>query len=315
MMLSRYHLPITEAEIKDILQSLQRRKVLWRGCLCPANFPKDPHDVCSIVFYFPYLFRSLIDMGSRANQEKLRLFSEASILFAYSIFTIDKIIDNQYEQEFYFTEGPIDVLRLPSLYLEAFDVLYSLFPKNSHYFESMRESIISYIQAALIEREFSLGKNLLENFTLDVAIDVIHKKNRMFENIPLGLSALFERDLNSLVESVKRFMVSEQLIDDLQDWKKDLTRKTPSLILARVVTAFPEKVDSELLRKLSVKIFYENHDEYICKIALENIDAAEKAASGMNVPEWKKALALKRKRIELFLEDTRRMKRNQDLKI
>jgi squalene-hopene/tetraprenyl-beta-curcumene cyclase len=120
------------------------------------------------------------------------------------------------------------------------------------------------------------------------------------ERVAIGKSALSRLAISSLAaltgqwetaerldRSLRQYLFARQLFDDLRDWKADLQARLPSLVLARVLAAWPqeaESTDKRTLASLSARIHYEGHATEILDAAVAALDRA--AEAGREAPPF-----------------------------
>ena len=60
--------------------------------------------------------------------------------------------------------------------------------------------------------------------------------------------------------------------DDLQDWKEDLQQGTPSLLLARLVSERPARLEGEagrdVIKQLARELYYGGHARHVLELTL-----------------------------------------------
>lgn len=89
------------------------------------------------------------------------------------------------------------------------------------------------------------------------------------------------------------------MYDDLTDWKEDLRRGQPSLLLSRVVVEFPGLLDepawADLIKHLTRAIHYGGHSRYVLRLALSSLDKADRLEELLpGLPWYEHTRALRR---------------------
>jgi squalene-hopene/tetraprenyl-beta-curcumene cyclase len=249
------------------------------------------------IYYdcLPYLFLSAFPS---LDLDQIRSFNIAVRLFASSIFVYDKVMDRQDENcsiEY--------VLRGQAMQLESYRQLQQLFNSNSIFWERFQKYVADYADACLQEQAFQSGKRSWNEYTEEVSIKIAMNKGGVAKAAIAGLADLAGEDrwLETLSESLDLYSLAFQMIDDLEDWKEDVQRGIPSLLISRLLDRPPQIDPNELafyLDRLSRKIYYEGHAGYTLNIAIESLDRAVELLKAIPELLWQSELIRLRHKCE-----------------
>lgn len=264
----------------------------------------------SIYDYHPYLFAQAFSGLDARDVESLAV---AARLFASFIFLSDEAIDGPSEAAF----GPIAPLRAAAMQFEAYRLLNELFPASSQFWPRFGGYLRDLAESCVIEAEFGSGRRPWRQFTEEVARGVAIKKAAIAKASVAGLAELADdRGPSAALESaVDHYNVAHQLFDDLGDWKKDLRRGQPSLVLSRLLPdegpfgaepASPEQVGG-----LARKLYYEGHASHVLGLALLQLGEADHALAGLPpVPFADAVTGLRRRCLDLEADIARIVAQN-----
>jgi squalene-hopene/tetraprenyl-beta-curcumene cyclase len=288
----------------------------------PGSVRLDIEAASSIYDYHPYLFVEAFPPLPERSVESLAL---AARLFANFVFLSDASIDGAAEPGF----GSIAPLRASAMQYETYRILAGLFPAGSSFWQRFGGYLRGLAEACVIEAEFGSGRRDWSEFTESVAREVAVKKAAIAKASVAGLAALAgERGpLTELEASIDHYNAAHQLFDDLGDWKKDLRRRQPSLILARLLPdggpfRVPEP-SSELMGRVSRDLYYRGHAHHVLSLALLELDAADRALTGLGAIAWSDAVAGLRRRcldldadiFRIVAENTNRIRSQPEVRL
>ena len=264
--LNASHLPAELVSIQTIIADLQQR---W-----PDEIMLEP-ERSSDYYALPYLFREAFPALEPSDIRPLAVFCK---LYAGSIFLQDHLIDGQLVER---ASLALPSLRILAMQVEAYHQLHAMFPVGATFWNRLRSYLAAYAEACLEERQFASGGRSWREYTESVALRIVVGKNGPARIIAAGMVELArdERLLEPLLEVTNAFNVAAQMWDDLQDWKEDLHRGTPSLLLARLVSERPDGMDARAWRgtiqHLARELYYRGHAQHVLDLALTSLDTAE----------------------------------------
>lgn len=249
------------------------------------QWPRDidfPRNYFFLQRFGPGLF---LDVFPPLTLEDIRPLMIAAKLLGTSLVMSDWITDPTNES-FIATKYE---LSCQAMQLEAYHILYSLFPPKSKFWERFRTYYREYMDACIIEQKFVSGELPFSEYTEELSIKITANKSAPIKANIAGLVELSKDDrlLEPLTEAVNQYLIARQLWDDIQDWKEDLQSGTPSLLLARVVEEWPAKYDEGSLKQLSQKLFYGGHISYAINLALQSLDRAKEITQDIPHLEWR----------------------------
>lgn len=227
----------------------------------------------SEYYALPYLLRGALP---RLGARELRPLAVFCKLYAGSIFLQDRLIDGQLPAGAAATAS----LRIMAMQLEAYRQLHAMFGPGAAFWARLRGYVADYTAALVEEQRFASGRPWHE-YTEALALGVVRDKNGPARIIAAGMVELAGDDgmLTPLLEIINAFNLATQMWDDLQDWKDDLRRGTPSLLLARLCPERPPPCSDDdwrdLTRQLARELYYRGHADHVLDLALSALDTAE----------------------------------------
>jgi geranylgeranyl pyrophosphate synthase len=240
---------------------------------------------------YPYLF---LEAFPALTPAAIRSLAVAGRLFATSVFVADGVMDGQ-------TTGAAlttDLLRLQALQFEAYQKLYQLFPPASPFWLQMRGYLAAYVDACLLEQQFTTGERSWSEFTETVAGRIITGKCGVAKCVVAALATLADQPdrLPALTASIDHYYIAFQLWDDLQDWKEDLAAGRPSLLLARLLVDSPAdqeaiRKDPQTLVRLTRKLYYHHHAQALLQLGQKALAIAQAALQELPPVPWSLVLA------------------------
>ena len=260
----------------------------------------------SIYDYHPYLFAPAFP---GVEPRKVESLAVAARLFASFIFLSDEAIDGPAEAAF----GPIAPLRSAAMQFEAYRLLNELFPAGSGFWPRFGGYLRDLAESCVIEAEFGSGRRPWRQFTEDVAKGVAIKKAAIAKASVTGLAELAgdAGPARILESAVDHYNVAHQLFDDLHDWKKDLRRGQPSLVLSRLLPdGGPFGADAlspEQVGGIARKLYYEGHATHVLRMSLVELGEADAALVGLPPILFGDAIAGLRRRCQDLEADISRI--------
>ncbi len=228
----------------------------------------------SIYDYHPYLFAPAFP---GVDARKVESLAVAARLFASCMFLSDAAIDGPAEAAF----GSIAPLQAVAMQFEAYRLLNELFPSGSPFWERFGGYLRDLAEACVVEAEFGSGRRPWRSFTEEVAQEVAIKKAAIAKASIAGLAGLAGDAWPSaaLDSAVDHYNVAYQMFDDLGDWKKDLRRRQPSLLLARLLPDGgpfgADALNPEQIGGIARKLYYEGHAGHVLRVALVELAEAD----------------------------------------
>ena len=252
----------TQAELQSIVVECANRLGTW--------FSKsDEFSQFTVYDGYPYLFEAAFPKIDRRSYRQLAL---AGRYFAYATFLFDRLMDDQPE---WMTTR---VLRGQLVLAEGYRVLYDLFPSDSSFWPRFHELLREYARACDDEANIAGGHLPWSTFTPERAMEIAVGKTALAQATIHGLGCL-ERtkgpELELLLRSIRFYYMGRQIWDDVCDWKEDLRRHAPSLLLARLLPDGPaQSPDASDAGRLARSLYYDGHLQEVMGIAVGYLDQA-----------------------------------------
>jgi squalene-hopene/tetraprenyl-beta-curcumene cyclase len=268
-----FSLDMELAAVDAVIADLQRR---W-----PNAIALEPERKSS-YYALPYRLREAFPSLAPRAIRPLAVFCK---LYAGSILLHDQVIDGQPVDGADRSSPATPSLRIVAMHAEAYHQLHAAIPARAAFWDRLRDYLAAYADACVEEQGFAPGGRSWREYTEPVALRIVIGKNGPARIIAAGLAELAgdERLLDPLLEVTNAFNVATQMWDDLEDWKDDLRRGIPSLLLARVVSGRPVGLDAaawrDLLQQLTRELYYRGHVGHVLDLALTSLDTAEQLES------------------------------------
>ncbi|CAM2064767.1 SQHop-cyclase-C domain-containing protein [Sulfidibacter corallicola] len=274
------------------LAKLSRDIDLLNAALAPARarwsqrFDFDEIAYDSYYSCHPLVFREAFP---EANEERVHLLTLACHHLARAACYADDVMDE--------AQGPHSptrfLMNLHAHHFECYQHFFKLFEVGHRFWEKFHTCYAAYTEACLTEADFVLGKRSWSDFDEVTGRRVIVDYLGMSHIGIWGLAALTDREATAeaVVASERAYHLARQLWDDLCDWKLDLQRGFPTILLKRVLPEQPTWQDKRelqrLVHRLAGKIYYQGYAETAMLEILAYLDQAETALGALTVPVWR----------------------------
>jgi hypothetical protein len=231
------------------------------------------------------------------TEQELLSLSVFCILFVAAVEQQDHLLDDTCP----LTEVGLTSMRIMALEAEATQILHRLFPPSAHFWDRHRAYLADHARAFVVEQDFRRGRRGLAEYTEEVALHAAADKIGLAR---IAIAALAElngddRLVEPICASLAHVGEATGMYDDLTDWKEDLRRGQPSLLLSRAVVEFPGLFDepawAELIKHLTRAIHYGGHSRYVLRLALSSLDKADRLEELLpGLPWYEHTRALRR---------------------
>lgn len=274
------------------------------GCIASSQEPlaglqpRWPRDVelgiaaqGSIYHGYPFLFLGAFP-SLASTPQRVEPLALACRLLADSLFVADDVMDEDPTDR----ERAANILRIQAMQFEAYRLLHSLFPPQARFWDRLQTYLAVYAKACLSEKHFSAPGSGWTDLSQGAAIAIARGKSSLANLAVAGLVELAEDEgpFEALTGSVGRYYIARQLVDDLTDWRDDLRRGVPSLLLARVAALeFSGDSKEELTRQIdrtTQAIYFGGHGRQALELALTVLAAARREAAPYPDLPWHRLL-------------------------
>ncbi len=263
----------------------------------------------SIWYELPYVFLPAFPELAPGEVRELSLFGR---LLANAIFVHDPLADRQSAVR----DTAVASLRIVAMTFEAYRALAPRLATDARFWDRLQGYLAAYASACLEELRFASGERPWHELDEALALQLAAGKSAPSRAIVAGLSELAgaEERLAPLVQALDHFNLACQLWDDLKDWRDDLSRRIPTLLIARVVPARPEgELAAAELKRIARELYLGGHAAYVLDRALAAVaDAAAlgpaaAAPPGSPALPWQLLLAETRRKLEEARRDVERV--------
>lgn len=244
----------------------------------------------SIYHSYPYLFLKAFPGLAAARVEPLSL---AASLFADSLFVADDLMDEDPTDR----DATTNVVRIQAMQFEGYQILYGLFPAQARFWDRFRDYLSLYAHACITEKRLAAPEAGWGEITRDLALRMAKGKSSLAKFVVAGLGELAgdETPIDPLTRALDRYYIARQMVDDLSDWRQDLERGYPSLLLARVAaTEFAGEGKAELARqpeRTSRAIYFGGHARHTVELALAALAEGEQLTAAWPDLLWHRITA------------------------
>jgi squalene-hopene/tetraprenyl-beta-curcumene cyclase len=223
------------------------------------------------------------------GEKELGDMSLVAFLFANVLVTADNIVDGDWVDPL---AGPVHMM---ANQFEAYRVLARLFAGDSPFWDIMQASIVEYATTVAEQRRFAGGERTLREFTAATAMNWAKAKASLAKVTVAGLGELAgdRRPVPALTRSIQAYCVAVQMLDDVLDWRADLTNRRPSYPLARAVAAAAVREPApgrswtaEQTERVGRAMYLDGVVTDTLELAAEQLAEAQAACSGLGTPEW-----------------------------
>lgn len=238
------------------------------------------------------------------DDARLSRFAVAGQLFALSIFDFDAVVDRE-------SNAPAarGEFRLLAAQFEAYGILHDLFPPDAPFWARFRAHLCSYLEGCVVEASFRNGTKNWAEFDSTVGTELAARRAAVAKAVVAGLADLSGDDgpLDALNRSIDEYNIARQYLDDLEDWKVDLARCMPTLVLRNMFDDRPQRPrhadEVRWFERTSRRLFYGGFARSALESAVHHLDLAEEAIDGLEVDAWLGKLLDLKSRAEDMLGD------------
>jgi hypothetical protein len=216
--------------------------------------------------------------------ERVAALARAGRLLAVSVCLYDHVIDGG-------TQTPHHGIRAQAMQFEALRALGEVIPMTDRFWERLRSHFADLARACWLEAQFSTGQRQLVDLDEASARELAIGKNAVARAAIDGLAALAgaRGPADELLHSVEEFYVALTILDDLADWREDLERGRPSLVLARAARDL-EPAERSDQRAMASAIFVGGHATACLELAESSVRRGREAISALPAMPWRLCL-------------------------
>jgi hypothetical protein len=277
--------PEVESAVAAATATLARLQERW-----PPPIELSIAAQASIYHAYPYLFLGAFPGLGGATVGDLGL---AARLFADSLFVADDLMDGDPTDR----DSTTNLVRIQAMQFEGYRVLHRLFAPGTRFWDRFQDYLALYAHACIEERRFVDSAADLSELTQPAALRIAKGKSSLAKFVVAGLAELAadEAPVEALTRGLDRYYVARQMVDDLSDWRQDLERGYPSLLLARVAAGDLAGLSRKELAARSDDvgraIYQGGHARYVVKLALQALREADELSEAMPPCLWDRVRA------------------------
>lgn len=280
-------------EVQSLLREVDRN---WPVALQPEA--DDPTKLDSSLDVFPNLF---VDAFVGVSDSDLQIVALATRLLSTALLLGDRAMDGDSKGE----SLARNLLRAQAMNFEAQFTFCRALGADSGFWRSYRECLVQYAGACVEERRMVNREVPWTALTESAARELAVRKNSPIR-IPVAALAHLADDnapADALFNSLDAYSIGLQMFDDLRDWRSDLGRGFPSLLLVRALDGQePESIDP---RRLAKRIYYRGAAESVLDLGLQALGEAESHLEAWPDLPWRGCVQELRADIESMLLDLR----------
>ncbi|HSM52382.1 MAG TPA: hypothetical protein VLA75_13360, partial [Thermoanaerobaculia bacterium] len=298
--------PEIEAATTGVTAALRHLQECWPGAVQLGITTR-----ASIYHSYPHLFLGAFPALDAAAVEPLCV---AASLFADSLFVADDLMDEDATDR----DTTTNVVRVQAMQFEGYRILHGLFPAGARFWDYFRDYLALYAAACIDERRFAQPGADWSELTQPLALGIARGKSSLAKFVVAGLAELAhdEQPVAPLTRALDRYYIARQMIDDLSDWRQDLARGYPSLLLSRVAAgelaglAPPEL--AERSEEVGRALYGAGHARHVVQVALHALTEGEALARPVPDLLWHRVTARLRGRCETLLGELERIARRAE---
>jgi hypothetical protein len=266
---------------------------------------------CEVHTDFYALPWYLLEAFPALTATRVRPLMVACRLFFGSILLQDKLLDGGAGVN----DGGSRSMRILAMQAEAYGILRTLFPSSAAFWRRLDEYLVEHAAVWLEEQSFVSRGRPCSEYSEALGIRVAIGKNGIVRLAAAGLAELANDDdlLPTLLEALNGFSVAVQMWDDLEDWKDDLRRGCPSVLLSRLaLDASAEVSDQDGTRgvkRIAREIYYGGRARHVLTLALHYLAPANELWARFPRLAWRPIVDDLRRRCESTLQDVERIVR------
>lgn len=253
--------------------------------------------------YYPLLFYSLF------KEMPVKILLDATVygdLYYYTLIVLDNMLDNK-------IDFPIGDKAIIShiLHKEAILGLNGIFPNCDDFWNRFSRYYDEFINANV--KSLEISKSLM-----DFDVETMEKVNKGKSAVAKNSAGIYTYKygnhelIDIMNESQDMFHIGIQLIDDLQDWKKDLTNKQISYLLFITLKELGIKSIADLDEKEIVRIGKSlvilGTAEHTMELATGYLTKAFNFSSNYQCPQWKDTILKYQKTAENLCVEMKKMR-------
>jgi hypothetical protein len=262
--------------------------------------------------HFCFLADRFAPAFPHVTEDDLVTLSVGGQLFVTAVLLRDTLLDRACPAE----DVGLVSMRIMALEAEAMGVFRRLFPPSARFWERHRTYLADHARAFVEEDAFRRGRRPLAEYGEDVALGAGRDKIGLARVAIAALAELEgdDRLLGPIEASLAHVGEAMALHDDVADWKEDLRRGQPSLVLSRVVAELPGPLDDadweSLLAGVGRAIHYGGHSRDVLRLALRSLDAADRLEESLPGLPWYTHTRALRRVCEAWLDELGRVVRD-----
>jgi hypothetical protein len=253
-----------------------------------AGWPSEMHLRSRLYSHFCGTAVRFAPAFARVRDEDVKALTVYCHLFVAAVLAQDTLLDRSCPAE----EAGQAAMRVMALESEGYALLYRLFPSGSRFWQRHRACLQDHARAFVEEEAFRRGQRPLHDYTEPVALRAAAHKIGLVRIVIAALAEFEgdERSYSPICASLSRVGEAMGMYDDLFDWKDDLRKGQPSLLLSRVLRELPGPMSDEAFRALTREvgraIHYGGHSRYVLELGLASLDEADGLEASLPGLPW-----------------------------
>ncbi len=236
----------------------------------------DPSEAASVYDEYPALFAPAYP---GIDPARARSLTTSARYFASALFVVDDLLDGD-------RPAPAAPLRLTALLHESYVGLAHLFEADDPFWDALQECLSRHLGGMAAELPFRVGNRDLATLGDAEAMAIAADKCALSEVTAHALGALSTRPsaTSAVVTAIREYNLACTLLDDLRDWRSDVTTGAPTLLLARARRRLGATgADPSAIEQL---VYFDGLGRQNLTEAADHLRAARAAAGSLPVPRW-----------------------------
>jgi hypothetical protein len=243
---------------------------------------------------FPWILR---DAFPQVADERIDALSRAFTLLCHIVLVCDDWMDKS--RRF---EATADPIRIQVMALAAYETFFELFPPGAEFWARFQAYMHEFVSACVEEQRAVAEGYPWASASGESVATMVRGRNALAKVAAAGLAALSgdETRFDPVCRSIDRFMFAFQMVDDAQDWREDVDKGAPSLLLLRYSRRYPGALDKAAL---APRLFGDGLVQDTLSEAIAHYQSAADVLGDTDCPKWRELLDAKKLEAQRAITD------------
>ncbi len=291
----------TDSDIRRVLDYGNRLLDHLQGRWPTQISVRYPRPLTVVYASYPYWF---IEAFPGLEDQDVRRLAVALRLVADSVCVTDTICDLEEQDDIV-----RNLLTVQAIQFEGYQILYSMFPPHVPFWSHFQQDMSEWMAAISLEAEAMRSVSDKDETKCAVLDRIAKGKAAMAKTVISGLVALSGDStlLDTLRRSVEHCHLGVQLLDDLTDWRADLTRGVPSHVVTTLLRTRPDLAEArrtdDVLDAFARELYYGRAAFDTIERAVRELDKAMNLTRHLPTRRWHARILRCRERSKRLARD------------